>query len=438
MSAGNNSSHTDEFSRTVRLARDLIQIDTTNFGAGKSLGEDSAAGFVEAELLRLGLEAQLFAPEKGRTSVLSRIPGRDGSKAPLVLHGHLDVVPADPDEWSVDPFGGVIQAGYLWGRGAVDMKNMNAMILASAERLLREAPAERDIILAFLADEEDGGHLGAHHLVDTQPDLFAGATHAVGEVGGYSIDVNGKRAYLVQTAEKSLTWLRLVSEGEAGHGSRVYNSTAVTRLADAIARLSAHEWPIELLETTEMLVAELRQMLGLPQTLSEEEVVLSLGAGAGFVHGSLKATANTTVIRAGEKQNVVPAYADALVDVRALPGSEEKVIRQIQHIVGVGIRVEVIKNIPGIEASPSGTIMQTALAALREFDPECAVIPYMLPGGTDNKAFSKLGIEGYGFAPLQLPASFDFAGMFHNVDERVPLSALDFGTDVLTSFLRKA
>ena len=195
----------DTLDLTAEIARDLIRFDTTNYGGGRSNGETDAAEYVAAKLRDLGLAPELFDSEPGRTSVVARVPGRDRSKGALVVHGHLDVVPAEPANWSVDPFGGVIKDGMLWGRGAVDMKNMDAMILASLQDVLgRGGQPERDLVVAFFADEEAGGVFGSHHLVDTRPDLFAGATEAISEVGGYSISIGGERAYLLQTGEKAL------------------------------------------------------------------------------------------------------------------------------------------------------------------------------------------------------------------------------------------
>ncbi|MFK0007694.1 M20/M25/M40 family metallo-hydrolase [Paenarthrobacter sp. NPDC090520] len=429
----------DPLDLTGTIARDLIRFDTSNYGDGRSRGEDQAAGYVEAFLQRLGVETTCYEPEPGRTSVVARVRGRNPGRGALLAHGHLDVVPAETDGWHVDPFGGEIHDGVLWGRGAVDMKNMNAMILASLEAMLSTGRTpDRDLVLAFLADEEDGGRIGAHHLVDNHPGLFAGATEAISEVGGYSIDIRGRRAYLVQTAEKSLIWLRLTATGEPGHGSRVIKDTAVLQLAEAIARLGNHEWPIELTRTTEALVSALASLLGTQASPGDAESIVLASGASGFIHGSLKTTANTTVIRGGAKHNVIPAYAEALVDVRTLPGGEDRVIKAIQSIVGTNIRVEVLKRLDGIEAPNTGRLMETMSRAILDHDPGATVIPYLMPGGTDNKAFAKLGIAGYGFVPLQLPPSFDFAGMFHNENERVPLESLSKGTSVLTQLLLQA
>ena len=430
--------HDQELSETARIARDLIRIDTSNRGGGDAEPERPAADYVAAFLETLGVQSQIFESAPGRASLVARIPGREPELPALVLHGHLDVVPADPANWSVDPFAGVIQDGMLWGRGAVDMKDMDAMILTATAELLRagELP-RRETILAFFADEENGGEYGARFLVDNHPELFAGAETAISEVGGYSIDVDGTRAYLIQTGEKALDWIRLRARGTAAHGSRVWSDNAVTRLAEAIAALGRHEWPLRLSDTTRELVDELALLMLLdPHEFSPEEVVLRLGAGGGFIQASLRTTTNPTVLSAGYKHNVIPDTAEALVDVRTLPFDQETVIDKIREIVGDDIEIETVHSDIGLEVPFEGELVDAMIASLGREDPEARVLPYLLSGGTDNKSLARLGITGYGFAPLRLPADLDFPGMFHGVDERVPLDALDFGHRVLVDLLR--
>ncbi|UOQ61019.1 M20/M25/M40 family metallo-hydrolase [Leucobacter rhizosphaerae] len=427
-----------ELSETVRIARDLIRFDTTNRGGGDAEPERPAADYVAAYLSELGLEPEIFESAPGRASVIARVPGTDPELPALVLHGHLDVVPADPENWSVDPFAGTIRDGMLWGRGAVDMKDMDAMILTAVAELLRagERP-RREVILAFFADEENGGVYGAQYLVQQHPELFAGAATAVSEVGGYSIDVEGTRAYLIQTGEKSLDWIRLRARGTAAHGSRVWSDNAVTRLAEAIAALGRHEWPLLLCDTTRELVDAIAAILGEdPTEVAPEELVLRLGKTGGFIQASLRNTSNPTVLSAGYKHNVIPDTAEALVDVRAIPAEQEGILAEVQRIVGDDIEIEIVHSDIGLEVPFSGELIEAMTASLLREDPEARVLPYLLSGGTDNKSLARLGITGYGFAPLRLPADLDFPGMFHGVDERVPLDALDFGHRVLVDLLR--
>ncbi|MDH2444633.1 M20/M25/M40 family metallo-hydrolase [Amnibacterium sp. CER49] len=427
---------TDALSPTVRFARDLIRFPSVNWGNGRSDGEAEAAAYVEAELQRLGLSPQVFESEPGRASVVARVPGERPGPA-LVVHGHLDVVPADAANWTVDPFGGEIRDGLLWGRGAVDMKDMDAMILASLGEILRQGrhPA-RDLVVAFFADEEAGGLLGAHWLVEHHPELFAGATEAISEVGGYSVDLHGKRAYLLQTGEKALVWARLTARGPAAHGSRLIRDNAITRLAEAVAAVGRKDWPIRLTDTTRALVDELGRLLDVdPKAAGPDAVVLESGTASGFILATLRTTTNPTVLEAGYKHNVIPDTATALVDIRTLPGEEEQVLAELRELVGDDIEVDVVRTDIGLENPFSGPLVDRIVELLDRHDPGAPVLPYLMSGGTDNKSLARLGITGYGFAPLQLPADLDFPAMFHGVDERIPLAALDFGTRVLTDLL---
>ena len=420
----------------ARIARDLIRFNTTNHGGGRAEGEREAAEYVGAYLESLGLVPEYYEPIPRRTNVAARVPGKDPGKPALVLHGHLDVVPAIAEDWSVDPFAGEIRDGFLWGRGAVDMKDMDAMILTSVADLLRagEQP-ERDLVLAFFADEENGGIEGSALVVRDRPDWFAGATEAISEVGGYSIDAGGRRAYLLQTGEKALIWIRLVARGRAAHGSSLHADNAVTRLAEAVAALGRTEWPIRLTGTTTAFAEGLAGLLD-TDAGDPDALAAATGAASGFLRSTLRTTTNPTGLTAGYKHNVIPDRAEALVDVRALPGTEEAVLADIRRIVGDGVEVEVVHQDIGLEVPFQGDLVDAMVAALGRQDPGVPVIPYLMGGGTDNKALSLLGIDGYGFAPLRLPAGIDFTGMFHGVDERVPLDALVFGQRVLADLLR--
>lgn len=420
----------------VRVARDLIRFDTTNWGEGRSRGEREAAEYVGAYLEELGLPVEYYEPVPRRTNLVTRIPGRNPDKPALVLHGHLDVVPAVAEDWSVDPFEGVIRDGLLWGRGAVDMKDMDAMILASVAELLRagERP-ERDIVVAFFADEENGGVEGSQLVVRDRPHWFAGATEAVSEVGGYSIPVGDRRAYLLQVGEKALVWLRLRARGIAGHGSRFHPDNAVTRLAEAVAALGRTEWPIELTATTRQTVAGLAALCG-ADAADPDAVAEATGPASGFLRSTFRTTTNPTGLTAGYKHNVIPDAASATIDVRTLPGQEDAVLAEIQRIVGDDVVVEISHRDIGLEVPFAGDLVDAVVGALGRHDPGVPVLPYLMGGGTDNKALAELGIAGYGFAPLRLPDGLDFTGMFHGVDERVPLDALVFGQRVLTDLLR--
>ena len=427
----------EQLDATARIARDLIRFDTTNYGGGKSNGETDAAEYVSAYLTGLGLNPEMFESEPGRVSVVARVEGSDRSKPALVVHGHTDVVPAQPDNWSVDPFGGVIKDGMLWGRGAVDMKNMDAMMLTALEDILGAGKQpSRDLVIAFFADEEAGGVLGSGYLVKNHPELFAGATEAISEVGGYSVTLNGTRAYLLQTGEKALVWVKLIARGTASHGSHVMRDNAVTKLAEAVAIVGRREWPVRLTDTTTELLGELARILEVdPQKVGPDEIALATGTTSRFIQASLRTTTNPTGLTAGYKHNVIPDTAEALIDIRTLPGEEDAVLAELAQVVGPDIEIVVLHRDIGLETAFSGPLVEAMTSALGTHDPGAPVLPYMLSGGTDNKALSLLGIKGYGFAPLKLPPELDFPAMFHGVDERVPLDALAFGRRVLGDLL---
>jgi acetylornithine deacetylase/succinyl-diaminopimelate desuccinylase-like protein len=429
--------HEPAIEETARIASDLIRFDTSNYGEGVSKGETEAAEYLGSLLEGLGLSPQYFDAAPRRTSVVTRVPGADSSQPALIVHGHTDVVPADPANWSVDPFGGVIKDGMLWGRGAVDMKNMNAMIITALSDILGSGrqPA-RDLIVTFFADEEAGGVFGSHHLVVNHPELFAGATEAISEVGGYSVTIGGERAYLLQTGEKALVWIKLIARGTAAHGSRQMSDNAVTKLAEAVATLGRREWPLHLTATTTQLISEVAQILGVdPQKVSADDIILATGTASGFLQATLRTTTNPTLLKAGYKHNVIPDVAEALIDIRTLPGEEEAVLAEVKALVGDDIEVVVMLRDVGLETSFDGALVDAMVGTLGKHDPGAPVLPYLMSGGTDNKALSLLGITGYGFAPLKLPAELDFPGMFHGVDERVPLDALVFGRQVLGDLL---
>lgn len=419
----------------ARVASDLIRFDTSNFGGGNAKGEREAAEYVGAYLEALGLTPEYFEPIARRTNVHTRIPGKNASKPALVLHGHLDVVPAVTEDWSVDPFAGEIRDGLLWGRGAVDMKNVDAMMLTAVAEILRagEQP-ERDICLTFFADEENGGVEGSELVVRNRPEWFAGASEAISEVGGYSIDIAGQRAYLLQVGEKALMWLRLVATGRAGHGSRLHEDNAVTKLAEAIVNVGRAVWPIELTPTTRALVEQLSVLTGLP-TDDPDALAAATGPAKAFLQSTFRTTMNPTALSAGYKHNVIPGRAEALIDVRVLPGTEERVLEQLRELVGEGIAIETVVRDIGTETSFDGELVEMMVDLLGEHDPGTPVLPYLLGAGTDNKALARLGITGYGFAPLKLPSDLDFTGMFHGVDERVPVESLVFGQSVLRDLL---
>ncbi|OHV47892.1 hypothetical protein BCD48_17305 [Pseudofrankia sp. BMG5.36] len=421
----------------VELCRDLLRIDSTNRGNGDGF-ERTAAEYVAAKLAEVGLEPTLLEPEPGRTSVITRVEGADPSRPPLLIHGHLDVVAADPADWTHHPFGGEEADGCLWGRGAIDMKDMDAMTLAVVRDLMRTGrKPPRDLVLAFVADEEAGGPLGASWLVNNHPGLFAECTEAISEVGGFSYTINDDlRLYLIQTAEKGMAWMKLTARGRAGHGSMLSSDNAVTALAEAVTRVGRHRFPIILTPTVHQFLDAVGDALGIEiDTDDLETTVAKLGALARMIGATISNTANPTQLNAGYKVNVIPGEATAGIDGRFLPGHEEEFISQIDDLIGPDIRREWVVLDRAVETPFEGPVVDAMAAALRAEDPGARAVPYMLSGGTDAKSFSRLGIRCFGFSPLRLPPDLDFSGMFHGVDERVPTDALRFGVRVLDRFL---
>jgi acetylornithine deacetylase/succinyl-diaminopimelate desuccinylase-like protein len=421
----------------VEICSDLLRIDTSNYGDGSGPGERKAAELVAGLLSEVGLEPTLLESEPGRASVVVRIEGADAGRPGLLVHGHLDVVPAQADDWSVPPFAAEQQDGCLWGRGAVDMKDMDAMILACVRHLVRSGRRPpRDLVIAFTADEEAGGVYGAHWLVKQHPDVFEGVDEAISEVGGFSVEVGGRRAYLLQTAEKGIVWLRLVAHGAAGHGSQLNPDNAVTRLSAAVARIGAHSWPREVTPTLRAFLDGVRDLFGVQLPIQDQAAMESvLGTTARWIGATLQNTANPTVLEAGYKHNVIPGTASALIDCRFLPGRRDELLDTIRKLAGDQVEVEEVHGDIALEWPTSAPLIDVMKSSLLAEDPDAAFLPYCLSGGTDNKAYATLGIKGYGFAPLRLPAGLNFAGMFHGVDERVPLDSLAFGTRVLGRFL---
>ncbi|MEZ0106997.1 acetylornithine deacetylase/succinyl-diaminopimelate desuccinylase-like protein [Catenulispora sp. EB89] len=433
------------YGEVVGFLRDLIRIDTSN----PVKPERPAAEYVAEKLAEAGLDPQIFESEPGRASVVARIEGSDPSADALLLHGHLDVVPADPADWTFDPFAAEVRDGMVWGRGAVDMKDMDAMMLAVTRRMLREGrKPRRDVVLAFLADEEAGGNYGAKFLAKEHPDLFDGVSEAVSEVGGYSFEVSPElRFYLIETAQKGLAWMRLQARGQAGHGSMINDDNAVTALAEAVARIGRHDWPVTLTPTVTTFLTEVTEALGVDfdpkDPASARAAVAKIGPLARFIGATLQHTANPTKLEAGYKVNVIPERAFAEVDGRFLPGLEQEYFAEIDKLLGPDVTREFSHYDIALEAPFEVPLVEKMMASLQAEDPAARIVPYCLSAGTDNKTFGVMDmgrglIRGYGFVPLKLDPSLDFAAMFHGVDERVPLDALEFGSKVLDRFLTVA
>ena len=429
----------------VSLTSELIQIDSQNTGElATTTGEAEAAAYVDAKLREVGYETEVIeSGAPGRHNVFARLKGADPERPALLVHGHLDVVPFDESEWSVHPLSGSVQDGYVWGRGAVDMKDMDAMILALARQFAAEGVVPpRDLVFAFLADEEAGGAYGSHWLAENRPDLFEGCTEALGEVGGFSLTLGEDvRVYPVMTAEKSIAWMRLRVRSRPGHGSMVHDENAVTILAEAVARLGRHRFPLVLTESVQGFFDEITALTGIEfptdSAAALDGAVAKLGGVARVVSATTRDTANPTMLSAGYKANVIPSVAEATIDCRVLPGRQEAFERELDEILGPDVEREWIRNLQAVETSFDGELVDVMTRAVQEEDPQAHTLPYMMSGGTDAKAFEKLGMRCFGFAPLRLPPDLDFTALFHGIDERVPVDALQFGTRVLEKILRR-
>ncbi len=421
----------------IQICQDLIRIPSVNFGDGKG-DEKAVADYVVQSLAEVNIAATIYESAPGRCNVVAMIPGRDSTRPGLVVHGHLDVVPANADDWSVDPFCGDIIDAMIWGRGAVDMKNMDAMILATIREWSRVGYVPpRDIVLAFFADEEAGSIYGSHWMVDKHPEIFSGCTEAISEVGGFSVTVaGGKRLYMIETAEKGIHWMKLTAEGRAGHGSVMNDENALTRLSQAVTNIGNHQWPQRYSTTVKALFKRVAEATGKAYDEKDLRPLLSeVGFAARMIGATLQNTANPTMLEAGYKANVIPGSASAVIDGRFIPGFEDELNETIKELIGPHITIETITRDAALEVPFEGDLVDAMCKAILNEDPEAIPVPYLMSGGTDNKALAELGIIGYGFSPLKLHEDFDFMAMFHGVDERVPVEGITFGVRVLKDFL---
>ncbi|MFG3008928.1 M20/M25/M40 family metallo-hydrolase [Streptomyces cinerochromogenes] len=424
----------------VEFTSGLIRIDTTNRGGG-DCRERPAAEYAAERLAGAGLEPLMLERTPGRTNVVARIEGTDPSADALLVHGHLDVVPAEAADWRVHPFSGEVRDGVVWGRGAVDMKNMDAMILAVVRSWARQGVRpRRDLVVAFTADEEASAEDGSGFLADRHPELFEGCTQGVSESGAFTFhDGSGREIYPIAAGERGTGWLKLTARGRAGHGSKVNQENAVTRLAAAVTRIGGHEWPLRLTPTVRAALTQLAALYGIDADLTEVDRLLEkLGPAARLVEATVRNSANPTMLQAGYKVNVIPGEAVAYVDGRYLAGGEEEFTATLDELTGPDVQWEFEHREVALQAPVDTPLFARMRAAVEEFAPDGYVVPYCMSGGTDAKQFSRLGITGYGFTPLKLPPDLDYQALFHGVDERVPVEALHFGVRVLDRFLRTA
>lgn len=424
----------------ISICQEMIRIPSVNFGDG--VGDERAmADYVAKKLAEVGIDSELIVTGENRVNVVAKIKGVDQSRPGLVVHGHLDVVPVNAQDWSVDPFGGDIKDGYLWGRGAVDMKDMDAMILATVRAWKRSNyQPPRNILLVFFADEEAGSEYGSRYLVKNRPEIFEGYSEAISEVGGFSVTITGgHRLYLIESAQKGINWLQLKASGEAGHGSFINPKNSISKLAAAVARIGSYEWPQVETKTGRKFWSKIAELTGEKYDPANVRPLLKhIGGAARMMGATIQNTSNPTMLNAGYKANVIPQHATAVVDGRFLPGFEDDLINTVKKLAGDEIEVEVLVRDKALEVDFEGSLVDAMKAAIAKYDPEGIPVPYLMSGGTDNKALSDLGIIGYGFSPVRLPADLDFFALFHGVDERIPIDGLRFGVKVLNEFLQNS
>ncbi|WP_460463977.1 M20/M25/M40 family metallo-hydrolase [Arthrobacter pigmenti] len=432
----------------AELCARLIRFDTTNYGEGDSKGERAIAEFIARMLTDSGYSPRVLGPSPERASVVLRVRGSDRDLPGLLVHGHLDVVPAEPEQWSIDPFAGRIQDGYIHGRGAADMKDMVAMMLATLLNWAADGTApKRDIVFAFVADEEDRGDYGAVWLAEQHPDLFHSVEAAIGEAGGSpkeleAADGSSIRLYPVSTAERGTAHMRLRSSGTSGHGSYPTEDSSLGYLLAALHRINTYKWPLVLSTAVRSFLQQANQALGktvdLQSDAGVEAAVDALGEAGFMARATIRCSVTPTMVHAGYKVNVIPGQAEAKLDIRSVPGGEEQTLAIIDELLGDKVTREFLS--PQGPRSPLEAPMDSAwFAAMREallrHDPEAVVVPQCLGASTDAKAFAPLGVQCYGFAPHGPDPRGRTCQGVHGIDERIPVAFVQTGQRILDDFL---
>lgn len=419
----------------VELLQELIRFDTTNPPGN----ETACIEFVRAQLAAAGCETEIYARDPSRPNLVSRIAG--GDAAPLLLQGHVDVVTTAGQDWTHPPFEARLEDGCIWGRGALDMKAGVSMLVSAFLRAKREnVRLPGDLVLVVLADEEAGGDLGARFLTEEHPELFEGMRYALGEFGGFTLHLGGKRFYPIQVAEKQICWLKATVRGPGGHGAMVHRGGTVARLGKLLRDLDRKRLPVHVTpvvrEFVERIAAELPRkqavvFRSLLQPRLTDSALRLLGERGASLEPMLRNTVNATIIRGGAKINVVPSEIELELDGRALPGvAPDGLIAELQALVGDDVELELVRHDPGPSAPDLG-LFETLAGVIRELDPEGVPVPLLQIGVTDGRFFSRVGVQTYGFLPMRLPEDFQYAKLIHAADERIPVEALEFGAEAV-------
>ncbi|KFI89503.1 MULTISPECIES: M20/M25/M40 family metallo-hydrolase [Bifidobacterium] len=424
----------------VRLLVELIRIDTRNGGMQGEAKERPAAEWAAELLTDVGLAPRILESRPGRANLIVDIPGENHDLPVLLLHGHLDTVAANNSDWTVDPVGGEIKsdgiAECVWGRGAVDMKDMVAMTLAAIRAVIRRGKRpKRDVRVILFADEEAGGFAGSEWIGAHHPEWFDRVGYIISETGGFSSYVNGKRVYYVQVGEKGTQWFKIAAQGTQSHGSQINYDNAVVKVARAATRVAEYQWPVELNPVTKLLLERLGKIaaINIQEPGGVERIVDATGFARPWIASTIRNTYNVSSLDAGSSVNIVPATAEGLIDGRALPGQEDHVLETLRSLVGKDAQLEAIHRSTGYLSDPNGDLFDYVEHLIADLDPEAAVVPFLSSGGTDSKAILKVvpDAQVLGFIPLRIPEGFNYIANFHGVDERVPLESVRFGETVL-------
>ena len=424
----------------THLLQDLLRFDTTNPPGN----EAACIRYIDELLTASGFETLMVGKDSERPNLITRLKGQ-GNIPPLLLYGHVDVVTAAKQQWQYPPFEGRLVDGYLWGRGALDMKGGVAIMLAALLRAKsQQLPLPGDVVLALVSDEEAGGHYGARYLVEGHAHLFEGVRYAIGEFGGFSFNIGRRRFYPIMVGEKQVCRLRAVLHGPGGHGSLPARDAAMARLANMLRRLDQRRLPVHITSATRLMFEAISANLPFPMGLVIGQLLnplltgpllALLGEGARPLEPLFRNTVNPTIVRGGEKINVIPSEIVVEMDGRLLPGfGPETMLAEVGRIIGDDVELEVIQHDPG-PAQPDMGLFPTLASILRDADPLGTPVPMLLPGATDGRLFAKLGIQTYGFLPMPLPPEFNFSETVHGADERIPVAALDFGSDAIYELL---
>lgn len=440
MSTSNNMASIHQ--RPAELLQKLIQFNTTNPPGN----EIECIAYINGLLKSAGIETKIFSLDPNRLNLVARIPG-EGRAAPLLLYGHVDVVTTANQQWTHPPFEGKLADGFIWGRGALDMKGGVAMMVAAFLRAkVENQKLPGDVILAIVSDEEVGGDYGAKFLVEKYAEQFKGVRYAIGEFGGFTLTVGGKRFYPIQVAEKQICAMRATVHGQGGHGSMPVRGGAMARLAQFLQQLDSHQLPIHVTPAARLMFNAMSSALGglnglflgqLTNPALAENILNTLGESSRVFRPLLHNTLSPTILHGSEKINVIPSRVSVDLDGRLLPGFKpDDMLNEMRAIVGANVELEVAHFDPG-PADPDMGLFDTLAGILREADPSGTPVPLLLSGVTDGRFFSKLGIQTYGFLPMQLPDDFNFTSVIHAADERIPAASLDFGTNAIYQALQR-